>query len=253
MNKIIVDDKIIKKVDKKIDIIIDEDINLLDVKKIDIVFLDSDDLYIELKSNDIKLDLNISVLKNKSSNIFIKCVSTNCKIKNNINLEENSVLNINKFNDSDMIKELNIIKLNGENAKINYELKTICKNKETYDIVVYHNHMNTLSNIINKGVNIKNGRLYFHITSLVYSGIKDCTLLQNSRIINLTDNKCEIKPNLLIEETQVEAKHGALIGNFGEDEMFYLMSRGLSKKDAEILLVKGFLNIEDEFIDKYWR
>ena len=59
-----------------------------------------------------------------------------------------------------------------------------------------------------------------------------CVANQNNRIINLSDNKCEINPNLLIEENDVEANHSAHIGRFSNDEMFYLQSRGFPKSSS---------------------
>ena len=60
-------------------------------------------------------------------------------------------------------------------------------------------------------------------------------------IINLTDNKCEIRPNLYIDEYDCNANHSALIGGFSKQELFYLQSRGLSINDANRLLINGFL------------
>ena len=56
---------------------------------------------------------------------------------------------------------------------------------------------------------------------------------------NYNDN--EINPILLIDEYDTEAKHSAFIGKFNEQEVFYLQSRGIKKKDAYRLLLNGFL------------
>ena len=76
-----------------------------------------------------------------------------------------------------------------------------------------------------------------------------------------TENESIIKPNLYIDEYDVEASHSAWIGNFNEQQLLYLKSRGINKKEAEKLLIKGFLtnNLETlkeeiiEKIDNYWR
>ena len=93
------------------------------------------------------------------------------------------------------------------------------------------------------------------------NNIKKCEVNQDSRIINMTDNACIIKPNLFIDEEDVNANHSALIGTFSFEEVFYLMSRGINKKDADSLLTRGFLmkgiNYYKEYleglINKYWR
>ena len=77
----------------------------------------------------------------------------------------------------------------------------------------------------------------------------------------MTKNNCIIKPNLFIDENDVVANHSALIGTFLPDEIFYLMSRGISRKESENLLTKGFLlrgityykETLEEMINKYWR
>ena len=84
---------------------------------------------------------------------------------------------------------------------------------------------------------------------------------QKNRIINLTNKKCEIKPNLFIDENDVIANHSAHIGKCNEEEMFYLMSRGIEPKEAENLIIRGFLlnglkqgqNEMENIINKYWR
>ena len=46
---------------------------------------------------------------------------------------------------------------------------------------------------------------------------------------------------MFIDEDSVVAKHGSVIGGFREDEIFYLMSRGVSYQEAVNLLIKGFI------------
>jgi Fe-S cluster assembly protein SufD len=79
-------------------------------------------------------------------------------------------------------------------------------------------------------------------------------LIKTARIINLTDNECIINPNLYIEDSDVVANHAAAIGKFSDEELFYLMSRGITYTDAINLLIKGFLvsdyNISEERINE---
>jgi Fe-S cluster assembly protein SufD len=48
------------------------------------------------------------------------------------------------------------------------------------------------------------------------------------------------QPILEIEANDVKASHGATTGRVSEDQLYYLMSRGLSKDEAEDLIVGGF-------------
>lgn len=53
--------------------------------------------------------------------------------------------------------------------------------------------------------------------------------------------RLDANPLLLIDEHDVEAGHGAAIGQIDEDQLYYLMSRGLNRRDAETLIIKGYL------------
>jgi Fe-S cluster assembly protein SufD len=49
------------------------------------------------------------------------------------------------------------------------------------------------------------------------------------------------KPELEIFADDVVCGHGSTVGALDEDSLFYLMSRGISKAEAESMLVRGFL------------
>jgi len=49
-------------------------------------------------------------------------------------------------------------------------------------------------------------------------------------------------PGLEILADNVKCSHGATSGQLGEDEMFYLLARGIPASVARHLLVGGFLN-----------
>ena len=71
----------------------------------------------------------------------------------------------------------------------------------------------------------------------------------------LLDNKAKSfsKPELEIFEDEVTCSHGASFGEIEKEKVFYLQSRGLSKKDAIRTLIAAFLNeleIEDSFFKK---
>lgn len=55
---------------------------------------------------------------------------------------------------------------------------------------------------------------------------------------NGTKNQSE--PILEIRNNDVKASHGSTTGRINEEEVFYLQARGLSKKEAENIIVEGF-------------
>ena len=73
--------------------------------------------------------------------------------------------------------------------------------------------------------------------------------------------KVNIKPNMYIDCDDIEAKHSAVIGKFKDEEIFYLMTRGIPKEEAIELLTESFLFSNLTFdkeeitnlINKYWR
>ena len=65
----------------------------------------------------------------------------------------------------------------------------------------------------------------------------------------MNDGNSKIWPNLLIDNFDVNANHAAYIGKFKEEDLFYIMSRGISRKKAYKLLLSGFL-LNTDSIDK---
>lgn len=56
-------------------------------------------------------------------------------------------------------------------------------------------------------------------------------------------------PALEILERDVKAGHAATVGKVDEQMLFYLMSRGITRKQAEEILVDGFISSVKEVID----
>ena len=218
--------------------------------------------YLELyqeSEEESKIDIVFEVSQNVSFHVLEICKSSKLKIRYEYSLDAYSDVTVTKFYDCDFVKELDLIELNGEYASINHHLKTIAKEKQRFDLVTYHNAAHTESYMLNHGVNIEEGSIDFQVTSIVYQGMKGCTLNQNNRIITMNDQKCNIEPILLIEEDDVVANHSAHIGQFDEEQLFYLMSRGIQKEKALQLLIKGFLlesvseiDSIQKIIEQYW-
>ncbi|MCI9233752.1 MAG: SufD family Fe-S cluster assembly protein [Bacilli bacterium] len=267
MNKIKIENDIVvkKELNKKVRLSFLEKTEDFMVNKLVIDLLEDTTLEIEYHNETAqKLDILIRVYERVEAKILEIRNGNLMKIQYRYELDNDSVLNVQKFHHMNGIKELDNIYLNGKNSKIDYTLKTISRAREKYDITVYHEGKNTESMIRTNGVNLLDGSLDFHITGFVPNGKSGAKLDQKNRIINLNNQKCSIHPNLFIDEYDVIANHSAWIGKFREEELFYLESRGLTESLATNLLVKGFLlsNLElsnkrkEEFvsiINQYWR
>lgn len=267
MNRIIIEDDGIKEslVDNNIKINYTVDNSFIKINQLVIEFIDKTDLEIYYNFfNEIKINVTINCLANSKVNIFEKYNDGALKVQNTYNLGDNSNISIQKFYDVNSIRQFDVINLNSNGSKVDYVLKTISSGLEKYNLVVNHNAPNTISNVINNAVNIANGEVFFDINGIIPKGMLNCNLNQNNRIVTFNERKCQINPNLLIDENDVCANHSAFVGKFNDDDLFYLQSRGINYNDALKLLTKGFLTsnltLDDELeeeieniINKYWR
>ena len=51
----------------------------------------------------------------------------------------------------------------------------------------------------------------------------------------------DANPILLIDEDDVKAGHAASVGQVNPEQIYYLMSRGITRTEAERLIIYGFL------------
>lgn len=230
-----------------------------DIPKLEIIVLEDTYLEIIYDFRDDKLEVEIHTKESVCFELFEIQNIHRLKVQYTYYLEKNSYINVQKFYLCKDIKERSIIYLNGENAKIDYTFKTIATALQRYDIYVYHNQINTKSNLYNYGITDKEGGIILNVTGNVYGGMKDCELNQNNQILAFNQKKSVIQPILLIDDKDVIANHSAYIGNVNQENLFYLMSRGISLKEATILLAKGFLldGLKEnkavlKLIDEYW-
>lgn len=135
-----------------------------------------------------------------------------------------------------------VINLNREYSNITIHNSLISTNNQICDVKINHNSKLTNSYVYNNGVTKMEGSIIFNVSSYAKKGSCKSIINQDSKIINLnkTSNNV-INPILLIDEYDTESRHSAFIGNFKDDTLFYLMSRGLSKIDASKLLIDGLL------------
>lgn len=266
MNRIYIVNDLIKEqtLDDSITLEMVEKNDLFSVNSIKLHIMKDTTLFLEHEAlEEMKLDFFIKVDANVDFTLNEIRTGSRTKAQYKYYLEEYSNTKVQKFYDAKKIRELDIINLNGTGAKIETVLKTIATSEEKYDMMIHHNAKKTESNIFNHGVTIEEGKIIFDVTTMIPRGKKACVANQMGRIINLNDEKSMVKPNLLIDEYDVEANHAALIGKFQDDELFYLQSRGLNQNEALSLLTRGFLCSrleEPKLLDKveetmkhYWR
>ncbi|MCG0239007.1 MAG: SufD family Fe-S cluster assembly protein [Firmicutes bacterium] len=100
----------------------------------------------------------------------------------------------------------------------------------------------TVGDIVGRGVLQDQARVVFRGKGHIMRGAKGstCFLRENALMLN-RGCRADSIPSLFIDDDQVErAGHAATSGKVDEDELFYLMSRGLTRKQATRLIVEGF-------------
>jgi Fe-S cluster assembly protein SufD len=97
------------------------------------------------------------------------------------------------------------------------------------------------SDLLYKGALYDSSRAVFRGIIRVHPKAQRTDAYQTNRNLLLSDDaRADSLPNLEIEADDVRCSHGATVGQLDEEEMFYLMSRGIPRTTAERLVVFGF-------------
>ena len=99
------------------------------------------------------------------------------------------------------------------------------------------------SDLLFKGALTDEGSSVFRGLIRVDKGAQLTDAYQTNRNLLLSEgSQASALPNLEIEADDVRCSHGATIGQVEAGQLFYLMSRGLTRRQAERLLVFGFFD-----------
>lgn len=160
--------------------------------------------------------------------------------------KEGSNLNIFSFSTgSDMSRTRIKTELLGEgaHAEVNglYALKD--KNHSDHYIEMAHLVPRTTSNQLFKGILADESHGAF--TGKVYierEAIEVDANQLNKNLLLSKKAKVDTRPSLEVYADDVKCAHGATTGQLNQDELFYLISRGIKKDKAYSLLIHGFIN-----------
>jgi Fe-S cluster assembly protein SufD len=98
------------------------------------------------------------------------------------------------------------------------------------------------SDLLYKGALDGRSRSVFRGIIRVHPGAQGTDAYQTNRNLLLSEQaRSDSLPNLEIEADDVRCSHGATVGQLDAEALFYLMSRGLRRTQAERLVVLGFL------------
>lgn len=195
-------------------------------------------LKLKFKNNEVKL-VNVcldgaskvkQIFDASKSNIkALSCFNSKCDSFNlEVNLKEESNI------------ELDNIIINKENMK------------QVYDFRINHLSPYTESNLRNYAVTDNDSKLVINNTGFIDFDCKKAAINQSTKGIMLDlYSSIEANPILEINHHDVIANHGASIGALADSDLFYLMSRGIPKEEAERIIIEGYYRtILDKIEDK---
>jgi len=105
-----------------------------------------------------------------------------------------------------------------------------------------HAASNTTSTITSKSISKGGGRAGYRGLVRVEPGAhKTKSFVRCDALILDEDSRSDTYPYMEIEEADAQIGHEATVSKVGEDQLFYLMSRGLSEEQATSMIVAGFI------------
>jgi Fe-S cluster assembly protein SufD len=148
-----------------------------------------------------------------------------------------------QMNDGNTVSD-NTIHLHGDGSQTATKTVTVGRGeqKQNFTSQVFHYGKNSDSNILNHGVMRDSASSIYNGITKIEHGAQKSNGEQTQRVLMLSEkSRGDANPILLIDEDDVTAGHAASVGKVDELQLYYLMSRGISRNDAERLIIHGFL------------
>jgi Fe-S cluster assembly protein SufB len=101
---------------------------------------------------------------------------------------------------------------------------------------------NTTSVITSKSISKGNGRSgYRGLVKVTPGSIGARSRVECDALLLDPESRSDTYPYIDVQEDDVQIEHEASVSKISEDQLFYLMSRGLSEEKAAVMIVNGFL------------
>tara|TARA_S200000501_G_scaffold225972_1_gene211912 strand:- start:24498 stop:25712 length:1215 start_codon:yes stop_codon:yes gene_type:complete len=137
------------------------------------------------------------------------------------------------------------VDINGNNCLNDFGVLILGDRKSHTDFHVNmnHNKSNSVSNFLCRSMLRDRAKGYFNGKIFVkeYASLTDASLNNNNLLLS-NDSSMQSNPQLEINNEDVKCAHGSTTGNLDQDSLFYLLSRSISKSQAEQILIKAFAN-----------
>jgi len=207
-------------------------------------------IILEIASEELEkntYDLNLVAKQNSRVKYLLVCdlASKDAQLHHYFTAERDSNLDLIGGFISNVINAKMNAKLIGEGSNVSIRAVAISStnNNQTIDIELVHAAKNSTGMMHNIAIANDNGKVVLNGVEKILKGMKNANAYQSLKgIIGSDKAVIEVNPILLIDEYDVKAGHGATIGKLDQNSVYYLMSRGLERKEAEKLMINGFLN-----------
>lgn len=207
-------------------------------------------LLLQTKSDGFSTDFFKIILK-EGANLdltYVKDSKHYLHSRAHVFLGDNSNINLVSVDFSGAIFNDTKVFLNGRGSKstLNHLFYGLKDDNFDVNLSSIHGNKDVYSLINARGV-LDGGRIVTRGLVKINSNSPDSNGYQKTDILQLSPSSAISIPDLLIHNEQVKCSHGSTITSLEDDKIFYLQSRGLSKKEAEKNLVIGFVqNLIDE-------
>ena len=107
---------------------------------------------------------------------------------------------------------------------------------------VVHAAPDTSSKIVSKSISKNGGRAsYRGLLKVAPGAVHSSSSVVCDALLLDEDSRSDTYPYIEIEEDDVKVGHEASVSRIGEEQLFYLMSRGIDEDEAAAMIVGGFI------------
>lgn len=148
-----------------------------------------------------------------------------------------------QMNDGHTIFE-NTSHLIGNNSTGHAKMVTVGRGNQIQNFTTksVHYGLDSDAHILQHGVMKERSTAIFNAIGKIIHGATRANAEQESRLLMLSEKaRGDANPILLIDENDVTAGHAASVGRVDPMQLYYLMSRGIPREEAERLIIHGFL------------
>ncbi|MFD0586386.1 Fe-S cluster assembly protein SufD [Paenibacillus sp. GCM10027627] len=147
------------------------------------------------------------------------------------------------LNDGNTLSDTKSV-MNGQGSTSDVKVISVGKNAQQMSLTTQAVHFgkSSDSNMITRAVMKDSSSAIINGITKIEHGATKANGVQTEKVLMLSPKaRGDANPILLIDEDDVTAGHAASVGQVNPEQVYYLMSRGISKQDAERLIIYGFL------------